>query len=336
MNQRILFLAITSTMVLSACGGGGGSAGGSAAPSPVQTSSLTPITAANSKQAAANGYAANDLIGNSSSSVSGVLTGVSIDGPGISAVTPVLKLVKRATGSGTPLLTGVTTNQACTGGGTVTIDANLSNAQKFSNGDTMSLTARNCIEDGNTLNGSVSITIGNVSGDLMNTWVGSVTMDSRFTSFSIVSGAESATLNGDMKIGLSSTSQSSQSLSISGNSLQTTEQRSGAAAVNMTLSAYSMTGSINGSTVSAAANFTVAGNANGLGQFAYTVKNLQPFVGTTTGMPSSGAMIINGAASSVTVTALNNSSVRLDYSAKGDGVITQTTTLSWAEFVAAM
>ena len=333
MNQRILFLAITSTMVLSACGGGGGSAGNTA-PSPVQTSSLTPITAANSKQAAANGFAANDLIGSSSTSITGVLTGVSIDTPGISAVAPVLKLVKRATG--TPLLTGVTTNQACTGGGTVTLDANLSSAQKFSNGDTMSLTAHNCIEDGNTLNGNVSITIGNVSGDLMNTWIGSVTMDTRFTGFSIVNGTESATVNGDMKIGLTSTSQSSQSLSISGNSLQTTEQRSGAAAVNMTLSAYSLTGSVNGSTVSAAANFTVAGNANGLGQFAYTVKNLQPFVGTTTGMPSSGAMIVNGAASSVTVTALNSSSVRLDYSAKGDGVITQTTTLSWAEFVAAM
>jgi hypothetical protein len=337
MNQRILFLAISSTLALSACGGGGGSPGGSTTPPPVQVSPLTPITAANSKQAAANGYAAADLIGNSSTSVTGVLTGVSVAGPGISAVAPVLKLVKRATGTGTPLLTGVTTTQACTGGGTVTVDANLSNAQKFSNGDTMSLTARNCIEDGNTLNGTLAITIGNVSGDLMNTWVGSVTMDTRFTGFSIVNGTESATVNGDMKIGLSSTSQNSQSLSISGNALQTTEQRTGAAAVNMSLTAYSLTGNVNGSTVSAAANFTLAGNANGLGQFAYTVKNLQPFVGTTSSsVPSSGAMIVNGAASSVTVTALNASSVRLDYSAKGDGVITQTATLSWAEFLAAM
>jgi hypothetical protein len=53
-------------------------------------------------------------------------------------------------------------------------------------------------------------------------------------------------------------------------------------------------------------------------------------------MPGSGSLIVNGAASSVTVTALNASSVRLDYSAKGDGVITQSTTLSWADFAASL
>lgn len=338
MHQRILFLAMTSALALGGCGGGGGTAGGSGAvaPPPVQTSPFTTITAANAKQAAANGYAANDLIGNSSTSVTGVLTGVSIAGPGISAVAPVLKLLKRAGGAGLPLLSGVTMNQACTGGGSVTIDATLANPQKFSNGDTLSLSARNCVEDGNTLNGNLAIGIGNVSGDLMNSWVGAATLDTRFNGFSIVNGAESATINGDMKIAMSSTSQSSQSLTISGNSLQTTAQRSGGAAVNLTLTNYTLTGSINGGSASAAANFTLAGNANGLGQFAYTVKNVQPFVGATGGMPASGALIVNGAFSSVTVTALNASSVRLDYSAKGDGVITQTATLGWAEFLAAM
>jgi hypothetical protein len=66
------------------------------------------------------------------------------------------------------------------------------------------------------------------------------------------------------------------------------------------------------------------------------VKSLQPFVSTGTAMPGSGSLIVNGAASSVTVTALSASSVRLDYSAKGDGVITKSTTLSWAEFIASL
>jgi hypothetical protein len=336
MKLRTLFLAIASTLVLGACGGGGGS-GSIADPAPVQTSALTPITAANANQAAASGYSANDLIGSSSTSITGVLTGVSIGGTGISAVSPVLKLVKRAVGQGgVQLLTGVTTSEACSGGGTVTIDATLRNAQTISNGDTMTLIANNCIEDGNNLNGSVTIAFSNVSGDLVNSWTGAATMDTRFTGFSIASGSETATVNGDMKIAFSAAGASISSITLSGKSLQTTEQKAGAAVANLTLSDYSLTGSSDGISTTSAANFTLSGNVNGLGQFAYMVKSIQPFVSVGTAMPGSGSLIVNGAASSVTVTAVSSSSVRLDYSAKGDGTITQSTTLSWSEFIASI
>jgi hypothetical protein len=332
MKYRPLFLAIASVLVLSACGGGGGS---SAGPAPVQTSALTPITAANANKAAASGYSANDLIGNSSTSITGVLTGVSMNGTGISAVSPVLTLVKRAVGpGGAPLLSGITVSEACSGGGTVTVDANLHNTQTISNGDTMTLTANNCVEDGNKLNGVVTITFSNVTGDLINTSTGAATMDTRFTGFNIASGSETATMNGDMKIAISIASATVSSITISGKALQVSEQQAGAAVANVTLGDYVLTGSTNGTSTTSAANFTLSGNANGLGQFAYMVKNIQPFVSVGTAMPGSGSLIVNGAASSVTVTALNSSSVRLDYSAKGDGTITQSTTLSWSEFAA--
>jgi hypothetical protein len=51
-------------------------------------------------------------------------------------------------------------------------------------------------------------------------------------------------------------------------------------------------------------------------------------------MPTSGSLIVNGAGSSVTATVVSNG-VRLDYSAKGDGVVTQTSTLSWSDFLSA-
>jgi hypothetical protein len=336
MKPHSFFLVMASTLVLSACGGGGGGAGASSGPTPVQTSSLTPITAGNSGKAAATGYAANSVIGDSSSSVTGVLTGVSIDGAGISATAPVLKLVKRAFGQGAPLLTGVTLSQPCSGGGSLTIDATLRNTQTISNGDTMTVNALNCVEDGNKLNGSMSIAFSDVSGDPINTSSGAATMDTRLTNFSIVNGSTTATVNGDMKIAFRLTNATSGSVTISGKSLLITEQTSGAAALNLTLSDYTLTGSTNGTATTSAANFTLSGNANGLGQFAYTVKNLQPFVSVGTAMPGSGSLIVNGAASSVTVTAVNTGSVRLDYSAKGDGVITQTTTLSWADFIASI
>jgi hypothetical protein len=335
MKYRTLFLAIASTLVLSACGGGGGDPGSVGGPAPVQTSALTPITAANANKAAASGYSANDLIGNSSTSITGVLTGVSMDGSGISAVSPVLTLVKRAVGpGGAPLLTGITVSEACSGGGTVKIDANLHNTQTISNGDTMTLTASNCVEDGNNLNGVLTIAFSNVSGDLINTSSGAATMDTRFTGFNIASGSETATMNGDMKIAIRITSATVSSVTISGRSLQVNEQKAGAAVANVTLADYALTGSTDGTSTTTSANFTLSGNVNGLGQFAYMVKNIQPFVSVGTAMPSSGSLIVNGAASSVTVTALNASSVRLDYSARGDGTITQTTTLSWSEFAA--
>jgi hypothetical protein len=335
MKMHTLYLAIASTLVLSACGGGGGSAGGGS--TPVQTSNLTPITAATSGKAAAAGFTANALVGNSSSSITGVLTGVSIGGAGISAVAPVLTLVKRTLGQGgAQLLTGVTVSHACTGGGTLMVDATLHNAQTVSNGDTMAVTAQNCVEDGNNLNGRVTIAFSNITGDPMNTWVGGATMDTTLAGFSIASGGTTATVNGDMKIVYASTSSTSNSIAISGKSLQTSEQKAGATVANLTLSDYSVTGSTNGATTTSAANFGLSGNANSLGQFAFTVKSLQPFVSVGTAMPGSGALIVNGAASSVTVTALSASSVRLDFSAKGDGVITQSTTLSWAEFAASL
>jgi hypothetical protein len=337
MKPRILLLTITSTLVLSACGGGGGSSGATSGPTPVQTSTLTIITATNANKAAANGYSAASLIGSSSSSVADVLTGASVGGTGISAVSPVLKLVRRAAAQGsTQLLTGVTISQPCSGGGSVAVDANLRNAQTISNGDTMTLTAKNCVEDGSNLNGALSITFSDVSGDIVNTSTGAATLDTRYTAFTIASGSDAATINGDMKIALKLTGVGSTALTISGTSLQTIQQKAGATVASVTLSAYSLTGTTNGATTTSAASFAMSGNTNSLGQFAYTVKNITPFVSTGTAMPGAGSLIVNGAGSSVTVTALNTSSVRLDFSAKGDGAITQTATLSWAEFLASL
>ncbi|MBW8899240.1 MAG: hypothetical protein JF619_14255 [Massilia sp.] len=333
MKTAYSLAAAGCVLVLSACGGGGG--GGGAGSTPVQASTLSTIAAADAPKVASHGYAAGALISQSSTSLTGVVTGVSIAPPGVGAVSPVLGLVKQAYGSnGANLLTGVTISDACAGGGTVTIDATLHNQNTLSNGDTLTMTATNCTEDGSTLNGKLSITVSGVSGDVINSTTGAVTLDTRFNNFSIATGSTADTLSGDMKIGVTATSSVDATFAISGASLLATEQRSGATVATRTLTAYSMNGSVHGSTVSVAADFSVSGNANGLGQFAYTVKSLQPFVTTTTGMPTAGSLIVNGAGSSVTATVVPNG-VRVDYSAKGDGVVTQTSTLSWSDFLAA-
>lgn len=324
--------AVGCLVALSACGGGGGS--GSAS-TPVQTSSLTTITAADAPKAASNGYAAGNAINQSSSSLTGVVTGVTVAPAGVSVASPAFDLVKRAVRlNGASLLAGVTVSSACTGGGSMTFDATLHNQNTLTNGDTLAVTTKDCVEDGSTMNGAVSVTVSGVSGDVVNGTTGAVTLDMRLTGFSVTTGSETEVGAGDMKISLNATSATDLDLTISGNSLQVTEQHSGTTVATRTLTGYSMTGSIHGGTkVTSSVNFAVSGNANGLGQFSYKVQSLAPFVSTTTDdLPTSGSFIVNGAASSVTATVVPTG-VRLDYSAKGDGVITQTSTVSWSSFL---
>lgn len=335
MKKHTFFLTVGSALLLSACGGGGGNSG-STGPGPVQTSPLSPITASNASKVAANAYVAATAITESSSSLGEILTGVSVGHVNISAVTPVLNLVKRAYQRDTAqLLTGVTLSEPCTGGGSITFEANLRNQQTISNGDSIVMTANRCVEDGEIMNGSFRAAFADVSGDILNSWTWSGTLDTRFDNFSVTSSSETLNVNGDMKIAITQTSSSNSSLTVSGKSLQTSEQRSGTTVATRTLSDFTMTSSTRSSTVTSAASFAMSGNSSGLGQFSYTVKNLQPFVTVGASMPSSGALIVNGASTSVTLTAVSFNGVRLDLSDKATGNITQTTTPTWLDLLLA-
>lgn len=335
MKKPSFFLAVGSALLLSACGGGGGSSGNTAT-SPVQVSTLSPITSANATKVAANAYVAASAISDSSSSLGDILTGVSVGRANISAVTPVLDLVKRAyTRDAAQLLTGVTISEACTGGGSITFEANLRNQQTVSNGDSIVMTANRCVEDGDMMSGSFRATFADVSGDILNSWIWSGTLDTRFDNFSVTSGSDTVNVNGDMKIAINQTSSSSSSLTVSGKSLQTSEQRSGTTVATRTLSDFTMTSSTRDLTVTSSASFAMSGNSSGLGQFSYTVKNLQPFVTVGASMPGSGALIINGASTSVTLTAVSVTGVRLDLSDKATGSVTQSTNVSWMDLLLA-
>lgn len=340
MNNRTFLLSAACVLALSACGGGGssGNTGGSA-PAPVST--LSPITSANAPRVASNAYAAAVTISDSSTSLNGLLTGVTLDRAPIGVVSPVLKLVRQAYARDgqpllTALLTGVTITEACSGGGSIAIDATVRSQDTVSNGDTLKITGNNCVEDGDTINGTLSATFSNISGDMLNSSTWTATLDTSFTNFSLRNGNETLGINGDMKVAVNQTNATSNSVTISGRSLQTTEQQSGLTLATRTLTEYAMTGTTRGTTVTSTASFTMSGSTNALGQFSYTVKNLQPFVTNGTGIPGAGSLIVNGAASSVTLTVLSTTSVRLDYSAKGDGVVTQTNNLGWIEFLMAI
>jgi hypothetical protein len=325
-------LTLSAALGLSGCGGGGGTSG-SPLPNPSPPSTFSPITAANATKVASNAHAANASFSDSSSTVITALTGVSISGVNINTLSPALDLVNRAYNRGAPkLLTGITVSSACTGGGTVSIDGTVRSEVVASNGDRITITAVNCVEDGVTLNGAFTISLSGISGIAFASNVWSATLDVQFNSFTARSGSDVAGASGDMKLVISQTSFNSNSVAISGNSLQTSLSMGGNAS-SLTLTEYAASGATQGNTFTGAANYTMSGNTSVLGQFKYSVKNLKPFVSVGGALPGSGSFIVNGATSSVTLTVVEGARVRLDYSAKGDGVITQTSTVDWAAFI---
>lgn len=338
MNNRTFLLASTlsAALFLSACGGGGDSSSPAPAPAPAPASQFSPISAANSTKVASNAHAANGAIGTSSSTVTDLLTGVTIEGHSISAVAPALGLINLAYHrSGLKLLTGISVTESCSGGGTVAINGTVKNQNFASNGDSLTFTTTNCVESGLLMNGGFTLTFSDISGVAFGAAPWGATIDARFDAFRVVTGSETVAANGDMKIAIAQTSATASSVSITGKSFQASETI-GANVSNLTLTDFSVTGTGQGATLTSAANYNLSGNTPALGQFAYSVRNITPFVSVAGGVPTTGSFIVNGAASSVTMTVVAGGNVRLDYSAKGDGVITQTSTVSWASFLASI
>lgn len=338
MNNRTFLLAstISAALVLSACGGGGGGSS-TPAPTPAPVSQFSPILAANSTKVASNAHAANAAIGTSSSTVTDLLSGVTIEGQSISAVAPALGLINRAYNrSGPKLLTGISATESCSGGGTVAINGTVKSENSVSNGDSVTFTATNCVESGMLLNGAFTLTFSGITGVAFGATPWGATIDARFDAFRVTTGSDAVAASGDMKIAIAQTSTTASSVSITGKSFQATETKAGATVSNLTLADFSVTATGQGATVSSAANYNLSGNTPALGQFAYSVRNITPFVSVAGGVPTAGSFIVNGAASSVTMTVVAGGNVKLDYSAKGDGVITQTSTVTWAAFLASI
>ena len=86
------------------------------------------------------------------------MTGASVAPPGVSAVSPVLDLVKHAYEKiGAGPLTGAAVTSSCTYGGTMTIDASVRNPNVPSNGDTLTITTVECSQDGAFMSGKLKI-----------------------------------------------------------------------------------------------------------------------------------------------------------------------------------
>ena len=340
MKSKHTFAALGCMLVLSACGGGGGGGGNAGAvsqsapaPAPAPAPTATAIVAADASKAAENSFSASHLVSAWPSAVPDMLNGVSIAPVDPGLIAPVFDLLKRAySQQDASLLTGVTRNYSCREGGSMAVDATQHDPLAPTAGDTWKFTSTNCGASGTIQNGTISVKVTDAAGNLFQSASGAVTLDIVFGNYSSLQGTITTVADGGMKVSVTRTGLSSSTFTTTGTLLQETIQQSGSTVATRTLSAFSVTGSKDGSLLTSSANFSLSGHSNRLGQFAYTVKTVTPFITTATVTPTSGALVVSGAGSSVTMT-VSPDSVRLDHSDNASGTITSTVTRTWNDFL---
>lgn len=333
--------ALMLSLLLSACGGGGGGSDASNASttnanaSQGTTATVAAMTRANYSEVASVAVSPVGELLNLDQVTSSLTSGVQVKGTSLSLGNATLDIYKRFRNSNAALITGVAYTENCSGGGSVTINESSASDQSVTVGDSVTITAANCKESGlPTFNGRLSLRIAAVSGDPINSTRYSMTLAGTYDNFTFINGNDSVAINGDIAISASQNGSSTIDVGIAGNTLGFVVVQSGATIGSFQLNNYSFSGTDTNGTISLSGKYRVNGTSSKLGgAYAFTVETLQPIVvGSSSDHPSSGVLIVRGAAATVTVTALNTSSVRLDYSENGDGTVSATRTLAWTEF----
>ncbi|HEY0823943.1 MAG TPA: hypothetical protein VGD76_09170 [Ramlibacter sp.] len=324
-------LLCVPAMVLVACGGGGGGTTGAA------TAPAVAITTSNAQAVAAE---ASEVSTNTDAAAAGSLvTGVQVDGTNGSdtmlLVSAARKLLARPAASGS-LATGAAVSQACTGGGSMTMDATVSGSGALAAGDSFQISANNCTEsDGVTtmvMNGSIAITIVSGTYDLASaTYPKSVTMRIVTTNFSVSSGGETEVFNGDLTIALTETSATSASVTLTAASLS---NNIGSHTVTVTNYTLQVTESPVGVTTSITATVQTNNSRLGSGFVSYTITTLTPITVSSTGVVTAGSIKVTGANSSLVLTVTGPDTYSLQVDTNGDGSFESTSTVTRSELQA--
>ena len=328
-------LVCVPALALVACGGCGG--GGSSAPTTTSGSSSTAvgavvITTSNAQAVAAEALAASTNT-DAAAAGSAFVTGVQVNGG--SGPNPML-LAKAAQSlvtkpSAGPLATGVATTQACTVSGTITTDVTTSGSNALVAGDSFQFTANNCTEriDSTTtmvMNGSMSISIVSGSYDpAATTYPKSITMRIVSNNFSIKSGTESETFNGDLTMSLTEDSATSATVKLSSSSLTST-----IGTHTVTLTDYSVQASESSSGSTLSVKGTVQTNNTRLASTAvtYTITTITPLAVSSTGAMTAGAIKVVGSNSGLLLTVTSSDTFSLQVDTNGDGTYDSTSTVT--------
>jgi hypothetical protein len=333
-TSKITFaVSVCSALLVAGCGGGGSSNNGG-------SFTASNVNSSNAQDVAAQAFTASASLNSQSSTASSVgsalPTGVSIDVGSSGLIGASLQQLYgglRARTAGN-LATGVQTTDTapCSGGGSITATGTVATQGTVSNGDSLSMTANNCVEGGLKLNGGMSITFSNVSGTVGSNSAWGATMAVQFSGLSIEANGDLVRANGDMTLAYNQTSSVVANASASGSSLQLSLARNGTTIVDRTLSNFGYDSSVNSDLFTYSANYTLSGNLARLGNTSYSVKTNTAFKQTGSAFPSAGSFTVTATdKTSATLTALDSINVRIDLDTNGDGAIDGSINTTWAD-----
>lgn len=325
MMKPIRLLAVGLGMAgLAACGGGGG--GSNAAP----PATLATITTTNAPDIAGAVMAAA-LEGGDLGGFAGLA------GPITSAPSTVLltKVGSIPVGQAKSMLeeSQIGTFQApidlppvdCASSGTYSLTGNLANTGTLTAGDMITFDYDMCNDGLVVIDGTMAMSITSFSGDFVSgTFSFGVTV--QLTGFTVTEGGQSATANGDISMTLAASPTGSSSLTISSSSLDL-----GAAGGTHTLSDYTVeqtTDDITGAYTLDVSGSLTSSAFSGRVDFETTVV----LEGVGSGLAFVGEVVITGAQSStIRVTILGSSMIRLEIDTDGDGTPDQIVDTTWDE-----
>jgi hypothetical protein len=219
--------------------------------------------------------------------------------------------------------------QMCPSGGSLSSAASTVGSGNLL--DTVSMVARDCGLNGFTINGALTATVVSQTRSATQNW--SVTSSYHFTGFTAASATATATFDGDLTQDLVFTPSGARSFQTSGTAMHVVGQRIGQAPIDVVIRQYKTSTSFAPGEISSAIEFTQQSVDSSGKPNTIVVKTPQTFIRNAGLYASSGVLSVSDGVSSATVTALDGTSARVDYSPAGDGVVTESTTLTWSQFL---
>jgi hypothetical protein len=314
---------LSAALLLAACGGGGSGDSGVSASQPVA------VTSANASEVAAAGLNASDGLTGNSEGILGIVPAAL--GPSVSTdvniVETLIGQIRKApqyNTSGVHPAAVLNESQNCDSG-TINVSFNdADNDLALSTGDTVSMTANNCVFGGVSMNGSISMTNVVVSGDEFSPPY-SLQFSLQTNGFSVSAGVETVSMRGAGTIAESSSDGISVTSTFSGAGIEIT-----AAGETLTLTDYQITETENLATGAYSFSINATISSTSLGGSVRVTTDIV-FSGVDPFDPDAGQLTCVGENnSSVTLVVIDSVNVRLDVDVDGDGIVDDSSTEAWA------
>jgi hypothetical protein len=327
-NSAILFAVST---LLVACGGGGGGDAPAASPAAAGKTQVT-LSSANYVAVAQESMSSSSYLADAGS----LATGAEVSNA------DVLVRFGQAQANKLPdwfagtqaLATGVatTTTEACAGGGSLTVMDNDLNGNGLPDaGDSVSLTATNCVFEGSTLNGGLGLAVNAFSGNV-NTPPFSAAFTLTFADLTARSATASSTGNGTMALSLNATTASNQNFALKATQFATTSTYGGTT-YSRTLENYTVL--VDQTAASSRTTATGTLSSSAFESKTVTIATPVPFVRVfPQTRPSSGQATATGANGGVLrVTAISNTLVKIELDADANGTFETSVIKLWSELI---